>query len=183
MLHLYTDYNHIHPLVEQRLKDPHPRLPTLTLLLPQADPTATALWQIIGEFSHTIPPQVDGRQPPWSVWVDPMAPGCFLDVYILLLSMHLRLLARPQQSPEAPQPWTSHDILTPPDLQLPGDIENINVHAELYVFARTLHFSLSGQGQGALEATGRRWYICTHICIYMVLYVHMYNLEGALSLW
>lgn len=63
------------------------------------------------------------------------ASGGGLDVYILLLSLHLRLHARPSDGP-----WTREEVLCPPPLQLlsVGKVENIKVYAEVYLYVRKL---------------------------------------------
>jgi hypothetical protein len=63
------------------------------------------------------------------------ASGGGLDVYILLLSLHLRLNARPPHGP-----WIREEVLCPPPLQLlsVGNVENISVYAEVYLYVRKL---------------------------------------------
>lgn len=52
-------------------------------------------------------------------------------MYILLLSLHLRLHARPSNGP-----WAREEVLCPPPLQLSsvGEVESISVYAEVYLY-------------------------------------------------
>lgn len=66
-----------------------------------------------------------------------VAPLANVAVYSLLLSMHLRMLARP-----ALVPWTRNEVLTPPVLQLPPYTplpQRFEVNAEVYFYVRQLY--------------------------------------------
>lgn len=158
-----TDYNDIWAQVDERLPVSEEEMPPeglpLSYNLPslvcvacpdRVKPTMQALIKDKRLQIRNPPLREDGSQPPQQILMHPSRPGCPRGVYCLLLSMHLRLLKRltpPPQEPQAqpqqaPQPWSRDEILTPPPLQLPAAMADIEMHVEVCIFAHTLYASL-----------------------------------------